>query len=153
MRQHALSEEPSEFQPSLHEGGFWLGLSWCEVAKLVHVQMTLWADDGWGVPSRVRLGLVKKALRMHEAGDALCRTGQALCETLLDERMRRRLEEIPRAPCARCGAVGETRRKPLRGPMARGADKACYCERCLLSEECGFVHQQVHEPEAFGSDD
>ena len=90
-------------------------------------------------------------MRMHEAGDALCRTGQALCETLLDERVCRRLEEIPRAPCARCGAVGETRRKPLRGPMARGADKACYCERCLLSEEGGFVQQQVHEPEAFGS--
>ena len=37
--------------------------------------------------------------------------------------------------------------------MARGADKACYCERCLLGEELGFAHQQVHEPEAFGSDE
>ena len=40
LRQHALSVEPSEFQLSLREDGFWLGLSWCEVAKLVHVQMT-----------------------------------------------------------------------------------------------------------------
>ena len=63
------------------------------------------ADDGWVVSSRVRLGLVERAMQLQESGSTLCETGEALCETLLDERWLRRLENLRRAPCARCGAT------------------------------------------------
>ena len=88
LRAHAFSVEPGEFQHSLREDGFWLGLSWQQVAKLVRVQLTLWADDGWVVSSRVRLGIVERAMQLHVSASALCETGEALCEALLDERFR-----------------------------------------------------------------
>ena len=131
LRQHAFSVEPHEFEASLREDGFWLGLSWRQVAKMARVQLTLWADDGWMVPSCVRLGVVQRAMELHESGSAVCDTGEALCATLLSDRFRRRLESMPRVPCARCGAVGDTRRTPSRRDSSGCVDKACYCERCL----------------------
>ena len=139
LRQHAYSVEPSELPLSLREDVYWRGLRWLEVAKLLHVQLTLLLDDGWQVPSRVRLGLVDRAMRLHEAGAAVANTGEALCEALLDDRTRRKLDGTTRAPCARCGAVGETSRKPA---STRGSDKACYCENCMLGGETALALEQ-----------
>ena len=126
---HAYSVEPSELPVSLREDGDWWGLPWLEVAKRLHVQLTLLLDDGWQVPSHVRIVLVERAMRLHEAGGAVASTGDALCDALLDDRARRKLDGITRASCARCGAAGETSRKPV---STRGSNKACYCHECML---------------------
>ena len=99
LRQHAYSVEPSELPLSLREDGYWRDLPWLDVAKLLHVQLTLLLDDGWQVSSRVRIGLVERALQLHETGAAVASTGAALCEALLDDRTRRKLEGTTRAPC------------------------------------------------------
>ena len=78
-------------------------------------------------------------------------TGEALCEALLDDRMRQKLEEISRAACARCGAEGDTQRKPLKGEFARGSDKECCCQKCLFGLESGLAEEQ-QEPQTDAGD-
>ena len=79
LRQFAYSVEPSELPLSLREDGYWRDWGYLAVAKFLHVQITLWLDDGWQVPSRVRRALVQRALQLHEAGVAMAGTGGALC--------------------------------------------------------------------------
>ena len=141
---HPYAVEPSELSLSLREDGDWWGLPWLEVAKRLHVQLTLLLDDGWQVPSRVRIVLVERAMRLHEAGGAVASMGNSLCDALLDDRTSRKLDGITRAPCARCGAAGETSRKPV---STRGSDKACYCEACMLCEDSALTPEQESELE------
>ena len=139
---YSYSVEPSELPVSLREDGDWWGLPWLEVAKRLHVQLTLFLDDGWQVPSRVRIMLVERAMRLHEAGGAVASTGDALCDALLDDRARRKLDGITRVSCARCGAAGETSRKPV---STRGSDKACYCHECMLRGGTALTSEQEQE--------
>ena len=81
--QDVYAETPADFIDVLDDVFFWTGLSWFAIAKYVRVQVQLWLDNGWAVPSRLRRGLPERGIARHEKYGACCGTCDELVDVLL----------------------------------------------------------------------
>ena len=127
-----LADAPDEYLEVLEHEPFWKGLSWHYIAQCVHVQLVYWADEGWAVSSRLRLGLQQRAMEKHETGEAPCSGSAELLEVLLPGSCLAKLSKVARHACSSCGSMEATRRR-TRLPGSFGArDKRVFCPRCLV---------------------
>ena len=81
--QAVYAETPADFIDVLDDDFFWTGLSWFAIAKYVRVQVQLWLDNGWAVPSRLRRGLPERAMARHEETGGLTRVRLSLLLLLI----------------------------------------------------------------------
>ena len=82
--QSVYAETPADFIHVLDDDWFWKGLSWFAIAKYVRVQVQLWLDDGWAVPSRLRRGLPERGMaRLEITGVCVVRVKNLLMFCLL----------------------------------------------------------------------
>ena len=97
------------------------------------MQVQLWLDNGWAVPSRLRRGLPERGMARHEETGGYCGICDELVNVLLAGDMKTRLDAVLRASCV-CGEVCETQRKNwLKGP-SRSNDRRVFCPKCLRAE-------------------
>jgi len=92
------------------------------------MQVQLWVDNGWAVPSRLRRGLPERAMARHEETGGYCGTCDELVAVLLAGDMKTKLAAILRLPCV-CGDVGDVQRKDWLGGSARGKDRRVFCSK------------------------
>ena len=98
------------------------------------MQVQLWLDDGWAVPSRLRRGLPERGMARHEETGGCCRSCEELADVLLAGDMKRKLFAVVKAPCVECGVACGTRRKDWLKGCDRNIDRRVFCPNCLRAE-------------------
>ena len=132
--QSVYAETPADFIHVLDDDFFWKGLSWFAIAKYVRVQVQLWLDDGWAVPSRLRRGLPERGMARHEETGGCCRSCEELADVLLAGDMKRKLFAVAKAPCVECGVACGTRRKDWLKGCDRNKNRRVFCPNCLRAD-------------------
>ena len=112
---------------------FWKGVCWLVIVKFVRVQVQLWVDNGWAVPSRLWRGLPERAMACHEEIGGYCGTCDELVAVLIAGDMKTKLAAILRLPCV-CGDVCDVERKDWLKGSARGKDRRVFCSICFCTE-------------------